>query len=186
MNLYLVRYTVQIHESILIQHSSLMNIFLLNITRKIWPKFSQIFGTIFAWQFSQQLVPNSAKILWNKRHFDSNFFVEKKFNFVSTKWKVFLQNIFIFYYTGLIQNLFQISKNKVSEPWRKIKLFRVPLRTLNFQPKFDAMMNQKNSVPLLLLPISGPVFHTQTRMNADFTLLMSVRHQLYLFQIKRA
>ena len=39
MDLYLVRYTVQINESILIQHSSLMNIFLLNITRKIWPKF---------------------------------------------------------------------------------------------------------------------------------------------------
>lgn len=149
-------------------------------------QISQIFGPIFAWQFSQQLVPNSAKILWNKRHFDSNFFVEKKFNFVSTKWKVFLQNIFIFYSKGLYQNLFQISKNMVSEPWRKIKLFRVPLRTLNFQPKFDAMMNQKNSVPLLLLPKSEPVYHTQTRMNADFTLLMSVRHQLYLFQIKRA
>lgn len=149
-------------------------------------QIEQIFGTIFAWQFSQQLVPNSAKILWNKRHFDSNFFVEKKFNFVSTKWKVFLQNIFIFYSKGLYQNLFQIFKNRVSEPWRKIKLFRVPLRTLNFQPKFDAMMNQKNSVPLLLLPISGPVFHTQTLVNADFTLLMSVRHQLYLFQIKRA
>ena len=39
MDLYLVRYTVQIHESILIQHSSLMNIVLLNITRNIWPKF---------------------------------------------------------------------------------------------------------------------------------------------------
>ena len=149
-------------------------------------QFCQLFGPIFAWQFSQQLVPNSAKILWNKRHFDSNFFVEKKFNFVSTKWKVFLQNIFIFYHTGLDKNLFQISKIWVSEPWRKFKHFRVPLRTLNFQPKFDAMMNQKNSVPLLLLPKSEPVFHTQTRMNADFTLLMSVRHQLYLFQIKKS
>jgi len=146
----------------------------------------QIFGPIFAWQFSQQLVPNSAKILWNKRHFDSNFFVEKKFNFVSTKWKVFLQNIFIFYCTGLIQKLFQFYKTWVSEPWRKLTWTAVAMHALKFQPKFDAMMNQKNSVPLLLLPKSGPVYHTQTRMNADFTLLMSVRHQLYLFQIKRA
>lgn len=186
MDLYLVRYTVQINESILIQHSSLMNIFLLNITRKIWPKFVKYLYQYLRDNFHSSLFQTLQKFYEIKDTSIRTFSSKKKFNFVSTKWKVFLQNIFIFYHTGLDKNLFQISKIWMSEPWRKFKHFRVPLRTLNFQPKFDAMMNQKNSVPLLLLPKSEPVFHTQTRMNADFTLLMSVRHQLYLFQIKRA
>lgn len=98
-------------------------------------QFCQLFGPIFAWQFSQQLVPNSAKILWNKRHFDSNFFVEKKSSTSCLQNEKYFFKIFSFLLNGFDSKNVPILQNMGVGTVTQIQAFSSSIANLEFSTK---------------------------------------------------